>query len=306
MISSFMAFANEVAAAASEGNDGNFLLQLLGSLQSWSEKGPMAYLVTLLTGLLMILVGKLLIFWLCRVLKKVFSRSKHVNDLMARFLIQVINIFGWIILGILFFQHMGINMGPVLAGLGITGVILGLAFQETIGNLLSGIMIVIIAPFRIGDYIDSGSFSGTVTDMDLICVTLSTPDNKKIIISNQLVWGNPIVNYSDMEKRRVDLTVSVAYGTDVGTVKEVVNGILATYPEILPDPAPMVEVHKLSASSVDYIVRPWVRPQDYWTVYWRFQGEICQRMEAAGISIPFNQLDIHLVPDSITVKEGSE
>lgn len=312
MLSFFMAFANELAETvagettplAEEAGNASFLAQLSDSMQSWVQKGPVAYMVTLITGLLLILVGKLLIFWFCRFLKKAFSKSKKINDLMARFVIQVVNIFGWIILVILFLQHMGINMAPVLTGLGITGVILGLAFQETIGNLLSGVMIVIIAPFRIGDYIDSGSFSGTVTDMDLICITLSTPDNKKITISNKLVWGNPIVNYSDMDKRRVDLMLSVAYGSDVQKVKDVINSILATYPEILPDPAPMVEVHKLNASSVDYIVRPWTKPEDYWKVYWRFHGEICKKMEDAGIVIPFNQLDIHLVPDSITVVNG--
>jgi small conductance mechanosensitive channel len=310
MLPLFMAFANEVAETAVEetaslaqsGGDASFFAQLADSLQSWVQKGPVAYMVTLITGLLMILIGKLLIFWFCRFLKKAFSKSKKINDLMARFVIQVVNIFGWVILVILFLQHMGINMAPVLTGLGITGVILGLAFQETIGNLLSGVMIVIIAPFRIGDYIDSGSFSGTVTDMDLICITLSTADNKKITISNKLVWGNPIVNYSDMEKRRVDLLLSVAYGTEVQKVKDIVNAILATYPEILPDPVPMVEVHKLNASSVDFIVRPWTKPEDYWKVYWRFHGEICKKMADAGISIPFNQLDIHLVPDSITIK----
>jgi small conductance mechanosensitive channel len=312
MLPLFMAFANEVAETAVEetaslaksGGDASFFTQLADSLQSWVQKGPVAYMVTLITGLLMIIIGKLFIFWFCRFLKKAFSKSKKINDLMARFVIQVVNIFGWVILVILFLQHMGINMAPVLTGLGITGVILGLAFQETIGNLLSGVMIVIIAPFRIGDYIDSGSFSGTVTDMDMICITLSTPDNKKITLSNKLVWGSPIVNYSDMEKRRVDLLLSVAYGSDVQKVKDIVFSILSGYPEILPDPVPMVEVHKLNASSVDFIVRPWTKPEDYWKVYWRFHGEICKKMEDAGISIPFNQLDIHLVPDSITINNN--
>jgi small conductance mechanosensitive channel len=312
MLPLFIAFANEVAetvatetaSLAKDAGDASFFAQLSDSLQSWVQKGPVAYLVTLITGLLLIVIGKLLIFWFCRFLKKAFSKSKKINDLMARFVIQVVNIFGWVILVILFLQHMGINMAPVLTGLGITGVILGLAFQETIGNLLSGVMIVIIAPFRIGDYIDSGSFSGTVTDMDLICITLSTPDNKKITLSNRLVWGSPIVNYSDMEKRRVDLLVSVAYGTDVQKVKDIVYSILATYPEILPDPAPMVEVHKLNASSVDFIVRPWSKPEDYWKIYWRFQGEIGKKLADAGVSIPFDQLDIHLVPNSITVVNG--
>ena len=273
----------------------SFFSELMIKLHTWSQLGPVAFLITLTTGLLMILVGKLLIVWLCRILKKGLSRSKKINDLMARFLLQVVNIVGWVFLLIGFLQHMGIDMGPVLAGLGITGVILGLAFQETIGNLLSGVMIVINAPFRIGDYIDSGSFSGTVTDMDMICVILSTPDNKRITISNKLVWGSPIVNYSNMDKRRVDLIVSVPYGSDVQLVKQVISGIFSTYEEILPDPAPTIEVNKLSASSVDFIARPWTKPQDYWKVFWRFQGEICSKLEEVGLSVPFDQLDLHII-----------
>jgi len=273
----------------------SFFSELMIKLHTWSQLGPVAFLITLTTGLLMILVGKLLIVWLCRILKKGLSRSRKINDLMARFLLQVVNIVGWVFLLIGFLQHMGIDMGPVLAGLGITGVILGLAFQETIGNLLSGVMIVINAPFRIGDYIDSGSFSGTVTDMDMICVILSTPDNKRITISNKLVWGSPIVNYSNMDKRRVDLIVSVPYGSDVQLVKQVISGIFSTYEEILPDPAPTIEVNKLSASSVDFIARPWTKPQDYWKVFWRFQGEICGKLEEVGLSVPFDQLDLHII-----------
>ncbi|NCC91419.1 MAG: mechanosensitive ion channel family protein, partial [Spirochaetia bacterium] len=220
---------------------------------------------------------------------------KKINNLMARFILQLVNIIGWIFLIIAFLQHLGLDMGPVLAGLGITGVILGFAFQETIGNLLSGVMIVINSPFRIGDYIDSGSFSGTVTDMDMVCVTLSTPDNKKITMSNKLVWGNPIVNYSNIERRRVELSVSVAYGSDVQLVKDTVRKILSGYEEILPEPVPVVEVNKLSASSVDFVVRPWTKPADYWKVYWRFQGEICDRLAEVGLTVPFNQLDLHII-----------
>ena len=273
----------------------SFFSELMIKLHTWSQLGPVAFLITLCTGLLMILVGKLLIVWLSRILKKGLTRSRKINDLMARFLLQVVNIVGWVFLLIGFLQHMGIDMGPVLTGLGITGVILGLAFQETIGNLLSGVMIVINAPFRIGDYIDAGSFSGTVTDMDMICVILSTPDNKRITISNKLVWGSPIVNYSNMDKRRVDLTVSVAYGSDIQLVKQVVSNIFSSYEEILSEPAPTIEVNQLSSSSVDFVARPWTKPQDYWKVFWRFQGEICGKLEEAGLSVPFDQLDLHII-----------
>ncbi len=294
MLSTIMAFVSETAPEASAAS-GNFLSKMLVSFHEWAQLEPVAFLLNLGGGLLIVLIGKILVTWLKRVLKRGFSKSKKINDLMARFLLQLVNIVGWIFLLIAFLQHMGLNMGPFLAGLGITGVILGFAFQETIGNLLSGVMIVMNAPFRIGDYIDAGSYSGTVRDMDMICVILATPDNKKITMSNKLVWGSPIVNYSDMERRRVDMIVSVPYGSDVATVKQVITSIFSSYEEILPDPMPTIEVSKLSASSVDFIARPWTKPGDYWKVYWRFQGEICTRLAEVGLSVPFDQLDLHIV-----------
>lgn len=289
MLPAIMALSSEAAVSDS------FFGQLMYKIDGWTQLGPVSFLITLGTGLLMVLVGKLLIVWLSRILKRSLSRAKKINDLMARFILQLVNIVSWIFLIIAFLQHMGLNMGPVLAGLGITGVILGFAFQETIGNLLSGVMIVINAPFRIGDYIEAGAFSGTVTDMDMICVILSTPDNKKITMSNKLVWSNPIVNYSNIERRRVELSVSVAYGTDLQVVRDVVWKMLNSYSEILPEPAPVVEVNKLNTSSVDFVVRPWTKPVDYWKVYWRFNGEILGKLTEVGVSVPFSQLDVHII-----------
>ena len=273
----------------------SFFGQVMHQIDSWTKLGPVSFLINVGVGLLIVIIGKLLIMWASRALKRALKRSKKVNDLMERFILQMVNIIGWIFLLIAFLQHLGLNMGPVLAGLGITGVILGFAFQETIGNLLSGVMIVLNAPFRIGDFIETGSFSGSVNDMDMLRVTLRTPDNKKITLSNRLVWGSPIVNFSDVERRRVELSVSVAYGSDIQLVKDTVRKILDSYEEILPEPAPVVEVNKLSASSVDFVVRPWTKPADYWKVHWRFQGEICDRLAEVGLTVPFNQLDLHII-----------
>ncbi len=294
MLSTIMAFASETAPEAAA-KSGSFISKVLIDIHEWSQLGPVAFFITLGGGLLIVLIGKILITWLKRVLNRALNRSKKINDLMSRFILQLVNIIGWIFLLIAFLQHMGLNMGPVLAGLGISGVILGFAFQETIGNLLSGVMIVMNAPFRIGDYIDAGSYSGTVKNMDMICVILATPDNKKITMSNRLVWGSPIVNYSDLERRRVDMIVSVPYGADVKTVKEVISSIFASYEEILPEPAPTIEVSKLNTSSVDFIARPWTIPSNYWKIYWRFQAEIPTRLAEVGISIPFEQLDLHII-----------
>lgn len=294
MLSTIMALVSETAPEAAA-KSGGFFANLLIDIHEWSQIGPVAFLISLGGGLLIVLIGKILINWLKKVLGRSLSKSKKINDLMARFILQLVNIIGWIFLLIAFLQHMGLNMGPVLAGLGLSGVILGFAFQETIGNLLSGVMIVMNAPFRIGDYIDAGSYSGTVRDMDMICVILSTPDNKKITMSNRLVWGSPIVNYSDLERRRVDMIVSVPYGSDLVLVKKVISSIFASYEEILPEPAPTIEVSKLNTSSIDFIARPWTIPSNYWKIYWRFQAEISTRLEEVGISIPFDQLDLHII-----------
>lgn len=289
MISAMVSLSANVAGPQS------WFVSAMHQIDSWAQLRPVAFLIDVIVGLLIVIIGKLLIMYFCRVLKRALDRSKKINDLMERFILQLVNIIGWIFLAITFLQHLGLNMGPVLAGLGITGVILGFAFQETIGNLLSGVMIVLNAPFRIGDFIETGSFSGTVNDMDMLRVTLRTPDNKKITLSNKLVWGSPIVNFSDVERRRVELSVSVPYGADIQLVKDTVRKILDSYEEILPEPAPVVEVNKLAASSVDFVVRPWTKPADYWKVYWRFQGEICDRLAEVGLSVPFNQLDLHII-----------
>ncbi len=263
-------------------------------IERWSQARSIAFLLTLLGGIIIIAVGKLLIHVVMKILARALRRSKKINDLMARYTLQLVNILGWVFLAVAFLQHMGLNMGPVLAGLGITGVILGFAFQETIGNLLSGVMIVINAPFRIGDYIEAGAFSGTVTDMDMICVTLSTPDNKKITMNNKLVWGSPIVNYSDIERRRVELGVSVALGTDVEKTKKTIKDLITSYAEVLPAPEAVVEVTKVTATSMDLVVRPWVRPSDYWKVHFRFNAEIYDRLKDSGIAIAPNRLDVYL------------
>lgn len=291
MIASFISLAT---STDTEDVGLDFLSQLQVSLENLTSKGFVSFLWNLVIALLIVLIGKLLIVLITRMFKRMFARSKKINELMAKFLLKVISSIGWIIVALALLEHLGINMAPIIAGLGVTGVILGFAFQESIGNLLSGVMIVINAPFRIGDYVDVGTLSGTVTNMDLMCVTLATPDNKQITLANKLVWGNPIVNYSYTVNRRVDMIVSVAYGTDLRKVKQEIKELFDSYPEVLKEPNPTIEVSKLNDSSVDLIARPWTLPGDYWKIFWRFQADIYEKLNADGISIPFPQLDVHL------------
>jgi len=267
---------------------------LINSVQTWFNEGALDMLLDVLGIVAILVVGKIAIMLITRILRKVFNRSRKINDLMARFLVKVVATIGWIMVLLVIIGRLGVDLAPIIAGLGITGFILGFAFQETIGNLLAGVMIILNSPFRIGDYVDVGSLSGTVREMDMMCVTLSTPDNKRVILANKLVWGNAIVNYSYTDNRRVEMGVSIAYGSDFAKAKQVIKEILDGYPEVLLDPAPTIEVNKLNNSSVDFVVRPWTKPADYWAVYFRFQQDVLERFKQAGIAIPFQQVDVYV------------
>jgi small conductance mechanosensitive channel len=274
------------------------------SIQLWFNEESVSLLFRIVGILLILVVGKILIIVLRKVLGRVFLKSRKINELMAKFLLKIVSVIGWTFVFLIVLTQMGVNPAPILAGLGVTGFILGFAFQETLGNLLAGVMIVLNAPFRIGDYVEVGSMNGTVRDMDMMSVTLATPDNKRVIMANKLIWGQAIVNYSYTDTRRVEMGVSIAYDSDVGKAKEILWEIINSYPEVLPQPTPVIEVNKLSDSSVDLVVRPWTKPADYWTVYFRFQQEVLEKFRAAQVEIPFPQVDVHMptpvLPESKT------
>ena len=193
----------------------------------------------------------------------------------------------------------GIDLTPVLAGLGITGVVLGFALQESISSLFSGIMIAINNPFRVGDWVEIGQdgVAGTVNAMDMMCVTLSTGDNKKYTVSNKYVWNNTILNYSYIERRRIDMSISVGYDMDTDKAKKVLMDLIRSYPEVLPEPEPVVEVNAYGDSGITIIVRPWVSPADYWKVYWRFNGDVLRILRENQLDMPFNQIVVHMAKD---------
>lgn len=249
-----------------------------------------------LLTLLVIVIAKFLIVLFVRFMKKMtHAKKSRISPLMSTFIIKVVRVVVWLFALLIGLQVWGINMGPVIAGLGITGVVLGFALQETISNLFSGFLLALNNPFDIGDYVIIGSVEGTVEQMDAVSITLKTGDKKKITMANKLVLDGAIVNVSASETRRLDMTVSVAYGSDLDQVREVISSLLSSYSDVLDEPAPVIEVSKLNNSSVDFIVRPWVRNSDYWAVNWRFQKDIYDRLNKAHIEIPYNKLDVNLI-----------
>jgi Small-conductance mechanosensitive channel len=261
-------------------------------------------LVRIGVSLLLILIAKLIIIIVKKSLKRSSARHIKFTDLMCQFVTKVLSVIIWLICLMCVLAVWGINLGPVVAGLGITGVVLGFALQESIASLFSGMMLAINNPFRIGDFVDVGGTSGTIQAMDMMSVTMNTPDNKKITMSNKIVWGSVITNFSYTNMRRVDMIVPVAYGSDYDKVRKLVMDLLMSYPETLTNPLPTVEVSHLADSAVNIVARPWVLPDNYWDVYWKFNKDVLNVLTANGIEIPYNKIDINLRTPVSVVTDG--
>lgn len=253
--------------------------------------------VNLIVSAIIFFVAKIAVSVVKRLLNKAEGRHVKFTPLMSGFVFKLLKVLIWIFAILFILAVWGIDLTPVVAGLGVTGVVLGFALQESISSIFSGMMLAINQPFELGDYVDIGSTSGTVRAMDIMSVTLTTPDNRKITMSNKIVWSQVITNYSSMDKRRLDMNAGVAYGTDLNKAKQVIKDVIDSYPEVLKDPAPVIEVSELADSEITFIVRPWVAPSDYWPVKWRFQKDICEALERAGIEIPYNKLDVYVKKD---------
>ena len=273
--------------------------EVVSSIAANSLEALMGILIKLGLSLLVFVIAKLVISLIRRFFNKVSNKEPaKLTPLMAGFVVKVLAVVVGLFAVLIILQIWGINLAPVIAGLGITGVVLGFALQESISNVFSGLLLALNNPFQLGDYVIIGSVEGTVTAMDGISVTLLTGDRKKVTIANKLVLEDPVINFSSSDTRRLDMTVSVAYGSDLERTRQIIRETISAYPEILQEPVPVIEVSKLNSSSVDFIVRPWVRNEDYWKVNWRFQKDIYDRLNEEGITIPFNTLTVNVSQDN--------
>jgi len=198
-------------------------------------------------------------------------------------------------IGLLFaLSQLGISVGPVLAGLGIAGFIVGFALQDTLANFASGLMILIYRPFDVGDFVDAGGITGKVDSMSLVNSTFKTLDNQVIVVPNNLIWQQVITNLTAQTTRRVDLTFGISYSDDIDKAKAILRDVVENHDACLKSPETNIRVAALGESSVDIICRPWVRTDDYWETYWDLTETVKKRFDEEGISIPFPQRDVHV------------
>ena len=279
--------ANSLSSQLSAGQD------LYQQIVTWiSEKG-VDFAINVISAALIFLVGWLVIRLIGAAVLRALTRNGKKKTLFTSFVSSVVMKICWAILLVMVLGRLGVDVAPLIAGFGVTGFILGLAFQESLGNLASGMMIAINEPFKVGDVVDAAGHTGAIVEVNMMATVMATADNKRIVLPNKSVWGGPIVNYSALDKRRVDLQVGIAYGENVERAISVIRETVAKVPGVLAEPAPAVAVAGLDESQVTMNVRPWSKTGDYWAVYSGVLQAVKEELDRAGIEIPFPQVMVH-------------
>lgn len=267
---------------------------MLNTVLKWLAENGASFLVSLLVAALLLLIGAHIIRLLTESTRKALKKTGRVNSLLETFICSVVHKAGWVLLLMVVIQRLGINIAPLIAGLGVTGFILGFAFQESLGNLAAGMMIALNQPFKVGDYVLAGGVEGTVQELNMMAATLTTADNKKIVVPNKVIWGTPITNFTAMDRRRAEVAIGIAYGADISKARRVALEVMNAHPLVLKDPAPIAEVLSLGDSAVNLVLRPWTKPGDYWTVVFALNQAVKEAFERSNVDVPFPQMDIFI------------
>ena len=274
-------------------------IRTLASL-AWSWLGSKDGGLGLLVQVLVFVVALIILLFVARFVRRLAARGLDRVPSMSRLLKSfVLTVVYWITvaLGLMIALGIaGVNVTPLFAVFGGLSFILGFALQDTLGNLASGLMIMVLKPFDTGDYIEISGASGTVDAMSVVSTQIRTFDNQYIVVPNSKIWGDVITNVSAAKTRRVDLVFGIAYSDNAPAAVEVLKEMVAADSRCMTDPAPEIFVGELGDSSVNLFCRPWVATEDYWDVYWGLTGAVKERFDKEGISIPFPQRDVHLIP----------
>lgn len=247
----------------------------------------------LLFALAILVLGRWLVKWGTHVLISGMKRAR-LDYTLVRFLEKIIYYTLLVAVIIAAVDQAGIKTTSFLAILGAAGLAVGLALKDSLANFASGVLLIIFHPFRVGDMVTVAGATGTVERIDIFNSILITPDNQKVIIPNSTITSDVITNITAKPTRRIDLVIGISYGDDVGRARTILQEIIQAEPRILAEPASVVALGELGPSSVDILVRPWVKTDDYWDVRFALLEQIKQTFAEQGITIPFPQQDVHL------------
>ena len=245
--------------------------------------------INFLAAVLILVIGWTAASWLASWVRRLLRRTTHFDETLKPITVSLVrySVLALTVLSVL--HRFGVQTASLIAVLGAAGLAVGLAIQGTLSNVAAGVMLLLLRPFRIGDYVETNGQTGTVREIGLFATALTSADLVYISIPNAQIFSSAIINYSREPNRRVNFTVGIDYADDIDTAQKIVMTVLASDARVLKDPQPMAPVGGLGASSVDIIVRCWVCNSDYWDVLYDLQKRIKLALDAGGITIPFPQ-----------------
>ena len=254
--------------------------------------------IKLATGLVVLIVGLILVRMITKWVHKRMEKSTKLKmePTLQSFLGNILRIVLYLIVILTAVSIMGIPMTSVVALVASAGVAISLAMQGALSNLIGGILLVILKPIAVGEYVKINDLEGTVQGIGAFYTDILTFDGKHISMPNSNLTNTPITNFTREGRRRVDVTFSASYDSDMATVFQVLNDLVSRTPDILPDPAPEVHLKEYASSSMDYVIRAWTKTETYWSVYFALLENGKAALDAAGITIPYPQLDVHMKP----------
>ena len=270
------------------------LKTILDNIIAWSSNTG----IKLIIAIIVLIISYRIITVVTRRIEKKLVNGKHkVDKTLAHTLLYILKIVLKIIVAVCLVAYVGIDTSGITALIASFGVCVGLAVNGALSNFAGGVMIIITRPFKVDDYIEAQGHAGIVEDIRITLTRLRTLDNKVVYIPNGALSSGTIVNYSEKELRRVDLTFSAGYKEDVEKVKGIISKVCGEHELVLKDPAPFVRISEHGENGVKIVSRSWVKGADYWTVYFDILERVKAEFDKEGIKIPYNQLDVHIKND---------
>ena len=250
--------------------------------------------IKLIAAIAILVIGRMIAKGIRKLIVKVMDKrevDKTISSFISSLTFSVLLVF--VILAAL--SQLGIQTTSFMAVIGAAGLAIGLALQGSLSNFASGFLIILFKPFKVGDYVEAGGVSGTISKISVFTTEINSVDNKKIIVPNSQIMNGTITNYTAEKTRRVDLVLGVSYESDLKKVKDILMGIIQKHKLILKDPEPFVRLAEMAESSLNFKVRVWTKTEDYWTVYFDLTEQAKEEFDKNGLNIPFPQMDVHLI-----------
>lgn len=249
--------------------------------------------INIFLALAVLIIGRWVANIVVRIIKRLM-KTANMDEVLIGFLASILNVVLLVVVVIAALEQLGVNTTSLVAVFAAAGLAVGLALKDSLSNFSAGVMLIIFKPFKVGNFVEAAGIAGVVEVIRIFNTQLRTGDNREIIVPNAQIYGGIITNFSAREQRRVDLVIGIGYEDDIRAAKQLLEGIMQADERVLKEPAPVILVSELGESSIDLAVRPWVNSVDYWNVRSDLLETIKRKFDAAGISIPYPQRDVHM------------